>query len=399
MNRLLLALGGTFLSSFLLVSTLPAFASPEGNHLGRGTPPAASAPTIVGRDSVSQHAKSPHFIDEWGKHFMGVPVCEGPKDLDCVEGLRVRSDGHWVTATLVEWHWERHRDSRRGLMEGVQSTWSYNSASEGETFVVVQSTMQPRKSLLDGKPALDYGLFIDLWRRADSEHPSMGPDDLNCASGRISDCTLTSPALPSADYFEVSARTSWLRDNGTSIAGGRPRMTQEPIPGGTRWTIAAHQILSSYPRKGQWGDPTMPALGWLPRWGLSILHAGESTEDSAWDPGCAEYGAPWSAGGSGRLHWVKSKRTFDFELHAPHLDPFGEPLEGDFTAQIPLAWLRCFAGKAVKPAYLSLSVVDEEGQEQVATTAIRVRKGTVFARATGFHFSSPTIELGTAKRR
>ena len=84
-------------------------------------------------------------------------------------------------------------------MEEVQSTWVHDSASAGRTFVVIQSNMQPRNALLDGRPALDYGLFVDLWRRADAEHPPKSPEDLDCASGHIEDCILPTPALPSSD--------------------------------------------------------------------------------------------------------------------------------------------------------------------------------------------------------
>jgi hypothetical protein len=362
-------------------------------------PPALGMPAAdEGPSTVFSPAAKAHRIDEWGTHFAGVPVCDKSDDLDCIESVRVKTGGKWVAAKLTEVVWTRHRDPMRGLMESVESSWIYESATEGEVPIRVDSTIQPRGATFGGKPAVDHGLFVNILRLPDDQHRIPKLEDLDCSLGVYDRCLLNLQ-LPSRDYFEVTVRTSWLRNNGVAIMGKDPNIVERPIRGGTQWNLAAFQALRSYPRKGQWSDPTMPALGWMPELGFIVNNAGDSAEDSAWDPRCAEFGAPWSVGGAGRLHWVKSKRTFDFELHAPHLDPFGQPLKGDFTAEIPIAWLRCFAGKSVKPAYLSVSVVDEGGEEQAATTSIRVRKDTVFARATGFHFSSPTIQVSTQRKK
>ena len=368
-----------------------------------GLPPSVSAqlaPLYTG-SQVSDRAAG-HRIDEWGTRASGVPICHAAADLDCVERLRVKSGNEWRLARLVS---SEVVDSHEpGFEPGtyIVMRWEYESKSKRPILVDIGTHMFPRGMTYRGKDYLLHGFEAHLSPVFDETHPNENEGVIfDCSLGVLEHCLL-GPTFPKGDRFELTVRTSWLRDNGVSISGADWSVSHAPYEVGERWVLSARQTFVSVPAPGQFGNPEASSKGWEPVLAFLLTHAGESLQDSAFDPRCSQFGAPWqtrNTWGAGRLHWVKSKQTLDFEVHAPHLNPYGKPLEGEFSAQIPLAWLRCFAGKKLNPAYFTVSVVNEGGEEQVATTSLRVRKGTVFVRATGFHFSSPTIQLSTKKSR
>ncbi len=341
--------------------------------------------------------RAPHVIKEWGRQIQGMPACESPKDLDCIESLRVFTGGRWAVAQFVSSERISWTDAHLGKGDDVILTWQYDSATERGVYVQTRGRMQPRGVLRDGANALDHGMLIHVDRRVDTEHPYTQAADLECASGEVDTCILGLPRLPPDDFFEIVARTSWLKDNQAYVAGLDMAIRTGEVRGGTRWTFGARQTL--VPKPAKWDEVT-PAVGWVASLHFGVDHAGDGLHDSAWDPRCAEFGAPWkstNAAGSGRLRWNVKAQSVEFQIFSPHLNPHGQPYVGDFTAFIPLKWLKCFTGQSIRPGYLSVQVVDENGDEQAATTSVRVQRGTVHVRATGFHFSRPSIRLSTAK--
>lgn len=358
---------------------------------------ALAAATSPGQAMVKDsRASRPHVVDEWGKRLVGLASCKTPRDLDCVEGLRVRTGGKWITPTLVREEIQDTYDDGLGPGTAGLLDWEYDSAAGERVGLSLAAVMSPRGTTRFGKDALDHGVLLSIIRQPDESHPWFSdPRDLDCTTGNVDTCLLHGVRLPRNDVVEVTARTSWLRNNGVSIFGLDPYVGSRLISGGARWTISARQVLVPQPRK--W-DETTPAEGWVPRLSFQIDHAGDGLHDSAFDPRCADFGAPWStpnSAGAGRLRWREGQNSLDFQVFSAHLDPHGKPYRGDFTAGIPLKWLNCIAEKKLRPAYLAVEVISEDGKEQVATTSVRVRRGTVYVRAVGFTFSRPIIRLST----
>jgi hypothetical protein len=317
--------------------------------------------------------------------------------MDCIEGLRVLTGGSWEIARYISSQRNDWVDEHLGPGFDIWARWQYESATEGVVDVEILGRMQPRGVKRDGQDALNHGMLITVSRQVDDDHPFTIVDDLDCQTGVVDDCILGTPRLPLDDFFQVIVRTSWLRDNQAYVAGLDMAIDRKVITGGNRWTFGARQTL--VPRPAKWDEVT-PALGWIASLHFGVDHAGDGVHDSAWDPRCADYGAPWkstNAAGSGRLRWNKGSQSLEFQVFSPHLNPHGKPYVGDFTAFIPMAWLKCYSGKNVKPAYLSVQVVSEDGVEQAATTSVRVRSGVVHVRATGFTFSRPSIRLSTKR--
>jgi hypothetical protein len=336
----------------------------------------------------------PHVIPEWGERPTGIPLCTSERDLDCVEGLRVRSGNRWQEAVLLSEEVTETFDEGLGPGTAASLTWQYESVTEGRVVLDLSTVMSPRGTTRFGKDALDHGIFLAVHRRSDEHNPWPGLGDLDCSTGNVQTCLL-GVRLPERDVFEVTVRTSWLRSNGVGIFGLDPQVASRSMKGGTRWSFSARQVLVPKPRR--W-DETTPAQGWVPHLSFQVDHAGDGLHDSAFDPRCAAFGAPWStpnAAGAGRLRWRTNQDSLDFQVFSPHLDPHGNPYRGNFTAGIPIKWLNCIAEKDLRPAYFSVEVVSENGEEQVATTTLRVHRGMVYVRAVGFTFSKPTVRLST----
>jgi len=371
-------------------------------RLGRLAVTFACALALIVPVPANVLAQGPHRIAEWGERMVAMPACKGSNDSDCIEPLLVRSGGTWQTARLIDV--QRVHQHHTGFEPGFSGilTWQYESTVEGLVTVDMHTVMYPRGVTYRGADYLFHGFDIHVARRVDEANPDpLAGVTFDCDLGTLRNCLL-GPRLPDGDLFEVSVRTSWVKNNGASIDGRDPYFKHRKRAGTDVWTFGARQGYMSVPRPGHFSNDSMPSAGWQPYLHFLLAHAGDGVHDSAFDPRCAAHGAPWQSAltwGEGRLKWVKSQRTLDFEIHAPHLDPHGRPLRGEFTAEIPLDWLRCFAGKKVRPALLSVSVTTEDGVDQVATTSLRVLGDVVRVRAYGFHFSSPTIRLHTQHRR
>jgi len=219
-----------------------------------------------------QSVSSPHRIDESGDRFVGVPQCRTARDLDCIVGLRVRTGGVWQEATLRDVEVERTGGAGFEPGHALRWTWEYESASEGLVGVTMWSVMYPRGVTYRGKDYLLHGMEISLLRL--DQPPYSNPLEgvpFDCSLGVARNCLLQAP-LPDKDYFEVVARTSWLKDNGISVEGLGWSIEQEEIPGGTEWTLGGRQALVSVPNT--WKDDA-PAKGWRPGWRFLLAHAGD----------------------------------------------------------------------------------------------------------------------------
>ena len=142
---------------------------------------------------------------------------------------------------------------------------------------------------------------------------------------------------------------------------------------------------------------------WTANLNFIIDHAGASQADSAYDPRCAPFGAPvagHNAPAAGRPYWNRTTNSLDFNILAPHYGPDGQVYRGFFQAQIPIAWLKCESGRRdLRASGFSIRVISEDGEEQVATTALAVRKGTLHVQAFGFHYSAPTVQIVSAPKK
>ena len=76
-----------------------------------------------------------------------------------------------------------------------------------------------------------------------------------------------------------------------------------------------------------------------------------------------------------------------------HERPDGSTTRGTYDLVMRKSVAQCLYGLKDAPVSAEVSVISEDGTEQVATTSVAERDGWIVARATNFTFSSPRIEV------
>jgi hypothetical protein len=248
------------------------------------------------------------------------------------------------------------------------------------------------------------GASFDVVRQGDAGTPFRDDAALDCSTGDRFTCTFGDPPLPENDRVEISFRASWVRVLNVAVRGQDLVFDSRRIPGGTLFTMSARQDL--LPRLNPVDGVPLEEWttdAWVASLNFIIDHAGASSFDSAYDPRCAYAGAPvagHNAPVAGRPWWNNRTNSLDFAIIAPHRGPDGEVYRGYFQAQIPMSWLRCESGrKDLRANSFTIRVLTEDGEEQVATSALTVRNRTLFVQAFGFHYSSPTVQLVSEAKR
>jgi hypothetical protein len=327
-----------------------------------------------------------HRISLYATESVHLPFCQIPEDLDCIESVRVLSDGREAPLEILP------------SASGVNRVTYDDEDGEAVTFVLAAMINPLGWTRPDPLKPHRADLYVGIDREPDAEHPFHLESDVDCSTGVLDDCVAFEPLLPRDDRFEVTVRTSWMRPLQISTYGSDFRTRWEPIEGGHRFRLSARQMLmplvdplSSWPPPPGWDRPR----GWDGRLYFIVDHAADEPDWSAFDTRCADKGFPIVARNApvgGRPEWTGD--SLDFASIGPHYAPDGSLFRGEFQAEIPLAWLRCRSGKAkLRPAMLGIEVVNEDGIEQAATTSLRSRKGTVHVGAFNFHFSRPTVRL------
>lgn len=349
---------------------------------------ALSYPASAGPISV---LREPHVIPPDGDRKVEIPLCRIEQDRDCIQSLTILRGGKLIQTRLA------------ADPKGPNSGWSYRGASGKEINFSLWAELTPTGVVEPWGGRLPGARFW-IQREGDADSPARDESNLDCSSGDVAACTLWSPPLPREDRVEIVFRSSWIRPLNVAVRGRDFVYKTERIAGGTLFTMAASQDL--IPRiTNPEGTPIekWESDAWEAYLNFIIDHAGTSQADSAYDPRCADFGAPvagHNAPGAGQPHWDHQTNSLNFNIQAPHRGPDGQVYRGFFQAQIPMSWLKCESGRRdLRASGFSIRVVSEDGEEQVATTALKARKGILYVQAFGFHYSSPTVQIVSKKKK
>lgn len=91
--------------------------------------------------------------------------------------------------------------------------------------------------------------------------------------------------------------------------------------------------------------------------------------------------------------WNPETQSLEFRMAALHQLPDGNTFKGNYTLQIPTELARCLWGENATNASASVSIIDEAGEQKIATIVSGVNKDYFRFSANGFHFSSPRISV------
>lgn len=91
--------------------------------------------------------------------------------------------------------------------------------------------------------------------------------------------------------------------------------------------------------------------------------------------------------------------SLDFKVAAPHLKSNGDLMAGTYDLVLNSTVARCIYGFTKAPIGATVSVISNDGQNQIATTIVSEKDGFFRIGAYGFGFSSPTIKVKITQKK
>jgi hypothetical protein len=89
----------------------------------------------------------------------------------------------------------------------------------------------------------------------------------------------------------------------------------------------------------------------------------------------------------------KSEGSLDYKVLSPHFTATGEEAIGSYDLVLRSDVARCIYGFSRAPIQATISIINPEGDNKVATTLVREKNGWLTLSAKGFTYSSPTIRI------
>jgi hypothetical protein len=89
--------------------------------------------------------------------------------------------------------------------------------------------------------------------------------------------------------------------------------------------------------------------------------------------------------------WSPQKSSLDFKVAATHYDSRGEIFKGYYKMLVSEKVAQCYWGDDFSKGSASISITNQDGSPDIATTNLGVRDGWMNFDAAGFTFSAPTI--------
>jgi hypothetical protein len=370
--------------------------------------PILSLATILNQPALAADSLARMSIDPTIAQKAPLIKCSYESQLDCIEKVYVEhkagviEEAKYIETRLVDFPAENNQKVQFGDI--LFDFHSGNPEGPIKRLRLSTNVITPA-SVFNGKKAGAY--WITLQRELIPSDGKQPIDYLKCSINEPMQC-LNYPALDTSDIFHVYLKTSWLAPVSASGEGTHFNIDYRRISGGIEWHLSGEEFLqpmfsdiSKLTESVKQGNENMIPDRLNPTLYFALDHGGKDLSDSYWDPSCMSKGftrTMWNAPMAGQLFWDKATNSLNFNMYAPHLDPFGNEYLGAFRTKFQKAWLDCrFPGNTLSSATkLTVQILDNNGVAQVATTNTSIKNGVVDISATGFHFSAPTIVVKRA---
>ena len=96
---------------------------------------------------------------------------------------------------------------------------------------------------------------------------------------------------------------------------------------------------------------------------------------------------------AGPPSYNKNEGSLDYKVLAPHFTAKGDLAIGTYDLLLKSEVARCIYGFSKAPISGSISIVNESGQSNLATTIVNEKNGWLYMSANGFTYSSPTVKI------
>ncbi len=96
---------------------------------------------------------------------------------------------------------------------------------------------------------------------------------------------------------------------------------------------------------------------------------------------------------AGPPKYNKAEGSLDYQVLSPHFTAAGQEAIGSYDLALRSDVARCIYGFSRAPIQATISIINPEGDNKVATTLVREKNGWLTLSAKGFTYSSPTIRV------
>jgi hypothetical protein len=336
----------------------------------------AASTLVFGLTPASGYEKS---IDESVKALIALQSCQDSIQLDCIEKVTVtHADGTSKDAKLTFGKLSNLPNMGASRYENQPITISYEYEKSGG----------PTKT------ASIYANLKTQW----IDIPAGGINVPGLIIG-----FQEASRLYETDSFTFVVRTSWLKPQNVALYAKNAVFKEESINGGKRFTFGGSKLTQAL-----FDDPNKYSLLYKPEGEflkadrtqdnlyLIFDHAAKYSQ-SAYPTTCADQGYPVASSNASSAGQPKLKGTneIEYSIAAPHFKADGTIFQGYFQAELNTKYLECvWPGNEIsKSTEFSVSVIDDKGVKQVATTAVSFKNNIISVKAFGFHYSAPTIKL------
>ncbi len=95
----------------------------------------------------------------------------------------------------------------------------------------------------------------------------------------------------------------------------------------------------------------------------------------------------------------KSEGTLEYKVGSPHLTSKGEVFKGTYDLQVSSDVARCIYKFSSAPIQASISIINESGENSIATTVVNEKDGWLRLAAYGFTFSTPIVKVALTQAK
>ena len=391
-------------------------------------------------------------------HLSLLPACTSAKDITCIESVESKrvDEKKWNLGSLSKNQLDPKRikygtypsfveygtwkaDESSGLAAGgVASSWDFPQIphANGSSYLAAVSFVSPLLSPFDGlDPYYNFSINIQPWNWACIEKNSC-----NYAGMAYGE---SGQSFPPDTEFRITIRLNFLKNRiGTwavgrleqpsiSTTGSRLIVSGKPVVYPLAYTILksiddcvtkADKVFKTYfplatsvCNIGNGFDtnsndavalPLFDALndevvqyGQMARWTFS------STKISSTSSPCFGTGSYSLVSSNAMLYsteppkWDKSEEALSYRIASTHTDTKGNLNTGNYSLAIPKKVADCLWKFDVQSGRAIISIINPDGAQNIAVSAMRITKDWVYFDASGFTFSAPEIKVSIVKSK
>lgn len=308
------------------------------------------------------------------QRIWNLTACKSKSELDCVHSVSIWMNGKKVNGRQVSINQTNYRNEFGTPVTGGLGVWAFPGLAGTST---LEARLESPKHII----------WID---------PS--GEKMRGSSLRV---YLDGAATKGKRKIEVSVRTSWIVPMDVQLHADESDWSRTKYRAGHIWRVEGVPSKISGYNGGNWLELARSGkkADWdAVRWGFLIHHAAPAGKGGYFGDKCSEAGfsvEAHNAPGAGMPMWDEYAETLRFNILAAVYDRRGKKVEGKFKLWMSTAYVQCmWPGSTLGMAKtLSVSVVNQDGEDQAVNSWSLVDTGMFRIEVNGFDYGDTSIKI------